>query len=49
MTVQGAATVLSWLPGDNAGASIAFASGDRTNTKRAGHEFALVGPHLSRS
>src|SRR5690606_11221676 len=49
MTVTGAASVLSWLPSLSAGASFALASGERTNTKRAGQELASVGPNLSRS
>ncbi len=45
ITVTGALMVLSILPSASAGLSLAFASGDFTNTKRAGLELAEVGAH----
>lgn len=49
MTVTGAVMVFSTLPGASASFSLALASGDFTNTKRAGELFALVGAHFTRS
>src|SRR5690606_2064057 len=49
ITVTGAAMVLARLPSSSPGVSLALASGDFTNTRRAGPMLALVGPHLSRS
>ena len=49
ITVTGASMVLARLPSSSAGSSRALASGERTNTKRAGDWLALVGPHLSSS
>ena len=49
ITVTGADMVLAWLPSLSAGASLALASAERTNTKRAGQALASVGPSLSRS
>ncbi len=49
MTLTGADRVFSMLPAASAGVSRAFASGVDRNTKRAGQEFALVGPSLARS
>jgi hypothetical protein len=49
ITVTGACFVFSWLPALRAGSRRALPSGVRTNTKRAGEEFALVGPTFTRS
>ena len=49
MTVTGAAIVFSRLPASSAGRSFSLASGERTNTKRAGVLLAVVGPHFIRS
>ena len=49
IAVTGACFVLSTLPGLNAGSSRAFAAGVLRKTKRAGHELALVGPHVMTS
>ena len=49
ITVTGALMVFSMLPGASASLSLALASGDFTNTKRAGELLALVGPHFTRS
>jgi hypothetical protein len=49
ITVAGAASVLSRLPGESAGASLALPSGLVTKTSRAGWQFIDVGPHFIRS
>src|SRR2546421_9705031 len=49
MAVSGAFIVFSRFVSDSAGASLALASFERTNTKRAGCELALVGPHFMSS
>src|ERR1019366_2708478 len=49
MTVTGAAFVFSTLPGERAGSRRAFAASLSRNAKRAGVEFALVGPQRASS
>src|ERR1019366_1747371 len=49
MTVTGAAFVFSTLPGARAGTRRAFAASLSRNTKRAGVQFALVGPQRASS
>ena len=49
IAVTGALRVFSRLPGAIAGSSLAFASGVRRKTMRAGQQLTLVGPHFSRS
>jgi hypothetical protein len=46
ITVAGAASVLSRLPGDSAGASFSLPAGVVTKTSRAGWQFIDVGPHF---
>jgi hypothetical protein len=47
MAVTGALVILETLPGDTQAFSFSFASGLRTNTKRAGCELNAVGPQRS--
>jgi len=49
ITVTGAASVFSRLPGDSAGASSALPSALVMKTSRAGWQFIDVGPHFIRS
>src|ERR671935_3019231 len=49
MTLIGAFMVFSRFVALSAGRSFSFASLERTNTKHAGCEFALVGPHFMSS
>ena len=49
MVQTGAFIVLSRLPSERCGLSRSFASGDFTNTKRAGLQLAEVGPSFRRS
>ena len=49
MATTGALMVFLRLPSDSAGASLALASADFTNTIRAGVVLASVGPNFSNS
>src|ERR1700733_3341000 len=49
MTVTGAANIFGELPGEASDASFFFPSALLTHTKRAGQQFAEVGPNFTRS
>ena len=49
MAVTGAVFVFSTLPGFMQASSFSLASGDLTNTMRAGEQLAEVGPHFIKS
>ena len=49
MTLRGAARILGLFGGIATEASLAFASGLRTQTNRAGHELEAVGHHFMSS